>query len=1374
MNKKNIQQEFNLSALQEGYFIGRNRAFDFSARAHYYVEFRFDTIDVERLEKALNIIIGRHESLHASIDPNGKIRILNKPPFYRIQCLTCSEEQKNKHLSNIQHRLKNFELGCVEGVPVQFVISKVENSEVYLHVNFDLILLDGNAINILFREISKLYKDINVVLPSVTFSYEQYSQKIAEFRENQAFLRSKNYWYTRLDNLPPPPDLPVETSQGHLAQQMTRRKKVISKTQWEAFKAQCNHHNISPSTALLSAYAHILSFWSKDPHFTVTMMLEGINGGNLLVDGAVGNFSSTTLAAVNYSHAGSFAERCITQKKQAFMDLMHSGICGVEVLQEKNRREGQGARAGSPVAFVCTLEERTEPVDQQDLLQFYGDHVVASALATPQVWLDHQVAIAPNGNVILHWDSIDSIFPDKAVDTMFDQYCTLLLKLIEQPAYWLEHITLSVLDKAYQLPHTVDSYTFKQTPATLHSLFWQSASEHQEKTAVIQGDTYLSYQQLYDCSTYVECMLIKNGLQAGDIVAVVMEKGWEQVVACLSILNASATYLPIDVALPNKRIEYILEQCDVKQVLVQHRFLEADNLQTIASIYNTIAINTDTLNKSLEFASTHTDYKPVQQRQSIQNTQQLAYIIFTSGSTGQPKGVSIDHQGAVNTILDINQRYNIGQSDVIFGLSSLSFDLSVYDIFGSFAAGATLVLPQADKMLVPFHWFAQLTTHKVTVWNSVPQLAQLLIEYTASLSHQEQQTAIENSAIKLLMMSGDWIPVSLPEKIKYHHTKARIVSLGGATEASIWSIYHDIHTVDKAQSSIPYGKALTNQEMYVLDHNLDKRPNGVSGQIYIAGIGLAQGYWKNPEKTAASFIHSRQGKRLYRTGDLGSYLDDGSIEFLGREDFQVKVQGYRVEIGEIETTIDAFTAIHSCAVTTIGKATNGVQIIAFVVWKSDIKDSQSDLQQHLSEHLPYYMVPSKFITVEHIPLTVNGKVDRKQLLSLASSSSSQDEQYVAPGNDVEKYLARLWQSLLQCEDDISINSNFFDLGGQSFLAIQVAFKIEQTYKVNVKISDFFRKPTISFLSQIIQKTLQQGLSSTVKTPLVKLRDGESSGENTCENTLFLIHPSGGNLHCYNELSHHLSQDYHIYGLRSEPYRDVNSNDLTEIAKYYLEHIRATQAQGPYIIGGWSLGGVIAFEILQQLSQQEAEQSTLLLIDSPAPIGKIQNTDIPDSKARILWFFSDVVGRDISQYLSLDHTFDQLDNKQKFTYLFKQLISSNLIAKEVDIDYSYLMYQTFCANLTALDTYHPGKLKASPNLVAFKATGELIAELAHHPSSQSVDWGWHKLLNSTPAVTPLKGSHYDVFSTENINTVSSKINARLTRKSIINQDLVVSP
>ncbi len=449
--------------------------------------------------------------------------------------------------------------------------------------------------------------------------------------------------------------------------------------------------------------------------------------------------------------------------------------------------------------------------------------------------------------------------------------------------------------------------------------------------------------------------------------------------------------------------------------------------------------------------------EPAALAESLPDPQDLAYVIFTSGSTGLPKGVMIDHRGAVNTVLDVNRRFDVGPRDRVLALSALSFDLSVYDIFGLLAAGGAIVVPEHDRRLDPAHWLELVNTCQVTMWNSVPALMELLVDNAAA-------TGSTLPHLRVVLMSGDWIPVTLPDRIREVAPQASITSLGGATEASIWSICYPIERVDPEWTSIPYGKPMTNQAFHVLNHALEPCPVWVTGELYIGGVGLALGYWRDEEKTRAAFIvHPQTGERLYRTGDLGRLLPDGNIEFLGRDDFQVKIQGHRIELGEIEAALVEHPAVKEAVVAAIGANREDKHLAAYyVVHAGNIVDS-FDLRRFLADRLPEYMVPHIYHELAELPLTANGKVDRGSLPQLSSAPIREPQAFTPPRHERDEQLAAIWQNVLG-RDAVGIHDNFFEVGGDSMLAIRLLTAIRTELGADVHLRHIFETPRIADLA----------------------------------------------------------------------------------------------------------------------------------------------------------------------------------------------------------------------------------------------------------------------------------------------------------------------
>ncbi|HEV3001782.1 MAG TPA: non-ribosomal peptide synthetase, partial [Solirubrobacteraceae bacterium] len=462
----------------------------------------------------------------------------------------------------------------------------------------------------------------------------------------------------------------------------------------------------------------------------------------------------------------------------------------------------------------------------------------------------------------------------------------------------------------------------------------------------------LTYGELEARSRALAARLATAGAERDRPVGIAMEKGWEQVVAALAVHRAGAPYLPLDPALPEERRRYMADHGQVRTVLTQPHLRGA-----LAGVEEFVVDGAP----PEDVAAPEIDTTPAD----------VAYVLFTSGSTGLPKGVTIEHRAALNTVLDVNRRFGVGPEDRAIAISSLSFDLSVYDVFGTLAAGGALVVPDARRARDPGHWAELCEDEGVTVWSSVPALVKLLVE------HLEGRERALPEALRLVMMSGDWIPVALPDRIAALGSP-RVVSLGGPTEASIWQAVHVVDGRRPDWDSVPYGRPLANHRLHVLDERLEPRPEWAAGEIYVGGRGLARGYWRDLGKTHAAFLfHPRTGERLYRSGDFGRFRPTGEIEFLGRRDAQVKVHGHRIELGEIEAALESHPAVQAAAAAARGAPGEDRRLAAWIVPRRDVPDEE--LREHLARRLPAYMVPSHVVRVRSIPLNANGKVDRGAL-----------------------------------------------------------------------------------------------------------------------------------------------------------------------------------------------------------------------------------------------------------------------------------------------------------------------------------------------------------------------------------------------------------
>jgi amino acid adenylation domain-containing protein len=555
-------------------------------------------------------------------------------------------------------------------------------------------------------------------------------------------------------------------------------------------------------------------------------------------------------------------------------------------------------------------------------------------------------------------------------------------------------------------------------PVGLHHLFERSLELRPAATALLWDGGSLSYAELDRAANRLARHLIDRGLRPDGLAAVCLPRSADLVIAELAILKAGGAFVPLDPAYPAERLSFMLE--DAGHPLVVRDLPAAGPDEPL----------------------------PIDV-----HGEQLAYVIYTSGSTGRPKGIAIRHAGIVNNLLDLNERYAVGPGDRLLAVSSPSFDMSVYEVFGTLAAGATLVLPGPQRD------FAELISrYGVTVWSSAPALLDEVV-----------RTGIGLGSLRLALLGGDWVPARLPAQLRALAPSIRFVVLGGATEASIHST---ASVVEAHQESIPYGFPLANQFAYVLDRGGRPVPDGEAGELHLGGSGLARGYWNRPDLTAERFVPNpfRPGERMYRTGDLVRRLPGGNLELLGRLDHQVKLRGVRIEPAEVENALEAHPDVGRAVVMVREDGPGARRLTAYVVPARPCADLVTRLRRHLAERLPAPLQPSAYVMLDALPLSPNGKVDRAALPPLSWNGRNRPE-YAPPRTPIEAQLAAMWEEVLGL-DGIGIADDFFELGGDSLLAMRLAARARAKLGREIDLRDLSGAPTIAALAEVLDRAPQ--------------------------------------------------------------------------------------------------------------------------------------------------------------------------------------------------------------------------------------------------------------------------------------------------------------
>ncbi|ETT49793.1 hybrid non-ribosomal peptide synthetase/type I polyketide synthase [Paenibacillus sp. FSL P4-0338] len=1053
---------FPLTEMQEAQWLGRISSFGVgNIAAHVYYESEKEGLDIQRLEQSWQALIDRHEMLRSVLLPDGGQRILTERLTYNIRNLDVRKldhESAEAEALVVRSQMDHVVRPVTEWPLFEIRTTQLPENKVRIHFSMDLVICDVGSMRILQSEWAQLYRGEALQPAVLDLSFRDYVLAEKQLKDSPPYVKADEFWEQKIKSLPAntAPELPVAKDISSITEiRFKRWSFVVETSRWDQIKEAAVKRALSPSSVILTVFAQVLGLWSKSNEFCINTPIINRLPIHEQVKQIVGEFASFAPVVVSLNKQKTFEECARELQQNSWENLDNRYISGTSILRKLAKLRGGSSGPVFPVVFTSTIVQKV--AGEKEFFETLGDYSYLIS-QTPQVWLDHTAMEMENG-LLLSWHALEEMFPQGMLDQMWETYEGIMNRLATDESTWsstynqlLREVDLSIVLEANATDQPIDC-------ELLHDPIFRYAKANPNQIALVTSRKEISYGELDKLATAVSCKLMEKQLRRAELVPVIMEKGYEQVVAVLGILQGGGAYLPLDPELPRERLQYILESSAVRVILIQEKYRAS--LQWIQD-----------LGIAVETITSHNAVSPdkVTRRDSCQELDDLAYVIFTSGSTGMPKGVMITHRAAQNTIMDINAKFQVSSEDIGFALSELNFDLSVYDIFGILGAGGELVIPDAHSSRDPKHWLDMLSLHKVSVWNSVPALMAMLVEYTALLE--------ASLPFRLVLLSGDWIPLNLASRIKKQAALAQVMGLGGATEASIWSNYYPIQEVDPSWRSIPYGKPLSNQKFHVYNKEFVDCPVWVPGDLYISGRGLSLGYLNDVTLTDQAFItHPDTGERLYRTGDMGRYLPDGNLEFMGREDFQVKISGFRIELEEIESVLLKHIAVKGVVVHLAGKDTDKKTLTAYILVKDGMTLDTKELKLFTANALPNYMVPNQYMILDEFPLTVNGKIDRKSL-PVPENTGRKSKAQDLSDNKVLNILIPIFAEVLRlAEEKVDIHTNFFTLGGDSIRGIQI---ISLASKEGIEISPqlFFEHSTLAELAEVLNNSM------------VELEDGE--------------------------------------------------------------------------------------------------------------------------------------------------------------------------------------------------------------------------------------------------------------------------------------------
>jgi amino acid adenylation domain-containing protein len=1263
-------------------------------------------LDVIALEKTVNEIIKRHEVLRSSCENvDGKPK-LNIAPQLKISLPITdlshlSPENQTAKVEEIaqQEAHQPFDLSIAPLLRVNLL--RLNPQKHILLLNLHHFVADGWSMPLLYQELSQLYQafsqDLPSPLPDLPIQYVDFASWQQRLFEAGYFDQQLSYWKQQLKDSSFVLDLPTD-----------KPRPAIQTYDGDSYSFQfplelsqkinqlCREKQVTPFMLLLAVFQILLYRYSNQEDLIVATTVS--NRKKLELENIIGAFANNILLRAKFKDDLNFTDFLQQIKQTTISAYAHQDFPFEKLVEELQPPKDLSRNPLYQVWFI--LHERNS--HDKNLLQ--KDNII---------WNKFDLVKLSNSRMDLGLSFISTndqfegcfeyninLFNGDLIQRMAQHFQVLLSEIVKNLQEKISR--LNILTKTEKQQILIDWNRTKvdyPKDKCIHQLFEEQVIKTPDNIAVIFEDEKLTYQQLNEKANQLAHYLIKQGVKPETIVGIFVERSLEMIIGILGILKAGGAYIPLDVKYPQARIKFMLEDSQASIILTQEKLINALSItsQKIVNLDNWELIKQENKHHPL------TSIKP----------NNLVYIIYTSGTTGKPKGVQIIHQSLTNYLYYLTKYFKLQKNDTFLAVANISFDVAMHELFLPLIIGGKLIIASDEMITEPSLLLKAIKDYRVTIIDTTPSRWQILVEMAT-----EQYPL----SISKIWCGGE----SLNSKLACQLTSITkdVYNFYGPTETTIFSLIYPVTNPEK----ILIGKAIANTKTYILDSNLQPLPIGVVGELHIGGDGLARGYLNRPDLTAEKFIDNPFGEgKLYKTGDLARYLPDGNIEYIGRIDNQVKIRGFRIELGEIEATLNQYQGIKETVVIVRENSQGDKYLVAYLITNNQV--NQKELRAYIQKELPEYMIPSAFIFLDGFPLNHNGKIDRKALPEPDFNSQKENE-FIAPRNEIEIKLVQIWQEVLG-KEQISINDNFFELGGHSLLAVRLVFQIEQQLLKKLSISSLFQNPTIEKLSQLITSS-----DKTDNSAMVCIKP------NGKKNPVFCIHPGGGNVFCYAELAHYLnSYDIPVYGLKSLGLDDEQQplTSIGEMAEYYLEAIQRIQPQGEYHLIGWSLGGVIAFEIAQQLQAKGYQTPLLALIDSQLSIASSLDQD------KMFKFFVQDLSRIYGkQLLILEDDLQKLTIQEKFNYLLAQIEKEELILSEYSQREIKNLWRVFQGNLMALNQYKPKSYLGEA--ILFQASEKSLS------LNQKQYNEWNNLILGNLDVHTLKGNHYTIIKSPTLENL----------------------
>jgi amino acid adenylation domain-containing protein len=1283
------------------------------------------TLNVSALENSLNEILKRHEALRTNfVSVSGQpVQMIMRPPTFKlpvvdIRNLPLEQRQVKARQLATEEAKRIFDL--TQDILWRAILVRLSEGQYRLFLTLHHIIIDGVSLAIFLTELAVLYKAFFTgqpsPLPELPIQYADFASWQRQHLSAEIVDSQLSYWKTRLGDSLPVLQLPTDhprpvtpTFRG------AKQYLVLSKNLTEELKTLSQQQGVTLFMTLLAAFKTLLYRYTGQDDIVVGTVAAVRNRPEL--EPLMGYLLNTLVLRTSVSGRPTFQQflarvRDVTLGAMAHKDLPFEKL--VEAVLS-SRDIGQ-----NPLFQVAFSLDPSMPEIELGWTLTQSD--IDNGTAKFELYLGLEEK--PEG-LIGRIEYRTDLFDAPTIERMIGHFQTLLEGIVANPLERISELPLLTETERHQLlVDWNDTQTDYPKDKCLHQLFEEQVEQTPNHVAVVFEDQQLTYRELNRKANQLAHYLQTLGVKPEVLVGIGVERSIAMVIGLLGILKAGGAYLPLDPAYPKARLAFMLEEAQVPVLLTQSS-LKQKLPETKAQIV-CLDVEAKTLS---QFAQENVV--------SGVAPENLAYVIYTSGSTGNPKGVAIEHRNVVALLKWSKTIFTLEPVSGTLVSTSLNFDVSVFELFVPLSRGGKLILVENILSLSRLS-----ETAGVIMVNTVPSAMKELLKIKGI-----------PASVRVINLAGEPFSTQLVQELYQLSSLQQVFNIYGPTEYTVYATFTGLS--QSAEKKLTIGRPISNAQTYILAHNLQPVPIGVPGELHLGGAGLARGYLNRPDLTAEKFLNNpfseEPGSRLYKTGDLARYLSDGNIEYLGRIDNQVKIRGFRIELGEIETRLAQHAEVQEVAVIAREEPLGDKRLVAYFVPNPPTQGpTASSLRHFLKNKLPDYMIPSAFVMLEAMPLTQNGKRDRRALSQReVDSYQLSDKTFVAPRDALELQLAQIWEAVLDVYP-VGVQDNFFELGGHSLLAVRLMAEIQQQFAKTLSLATLFQGATLEQLAKIIR---QQTTDSQAWSPLVAIQPHGS------KRPFFCMPGSGGNVIYFYHLARHLGTERPFYALQARGL-DGESAPLScveDIAAYYLEAIRTVQPQGPYLLGGHSFGALVAFEMAQQLQQQGQTVALLAILDLPALRPERSPIELDWNEAKWMATIASILESLSGKTLGLcEADFQALDTDAQLERLSVRLEKVKLLPVEAGINYVRRIVQVIKADEIAFLRYVPPA--DYPNRITLFKTGDvyqddlgILAEIPDDPA-----WGWGRLSTEPVEVFRVPGNHTTMLTEPHVPVLAEKL------------------